>query len=71
MNIEDGHSDNAHLLVREPIKLTEQEIEHCEALAEVLYAIFARKQEKTQEPAMNLDAVTSPRVFVPPSTAFN
>lgn len=71
MNNEDARSDTAHLLVREPKKLTEQEVEHCEALAEVLYQMFTRQHAK-QEPVLNLDSVhTSPTVFSSASTALN
>jgi hypothetical protein len=72
MNNENSRSDTAHLLVREPKnKLTEQEVEHMEALAEVLYGMFTR-QQAAKKPESSLDTVlTSPRVFAPASTAFN
>jgi hypothetical protein len=71
MNIENGRSDTANLLSRKPKNLTEQEIEHMEALAEVLYGMFTR-QQAAKEPEISLDTVlTSPRVFAPASTAFN
>jgi len=72
MNNENARSDTGHLLDPEPIKqLTQQEIEHMEALAEVLYGMFTRQQKAKEESPASLDVLTSPRVFVAASTARN
>ena len=59
------------LLPPQPTTLTKQELEHMDALAEVLYGMYMR-QAAAQEPATSLDSVLlSPRVFTTPSTARN
>jgi hypothetical protein len=67
----DPLSETAHPFVPEPTKLTEREIEQCEALAEVLYAMYMRKT--VQKSARSIDSILlSPRVFSStPSTAIN
>jgi hypothetical protein len=65
-------SGKADLLSPQPRKLTKQEIEHMEALARIMYSVYAREQraEKTEKlaPAVSLDV---PRVFTATSTARN
>jgi hypothetical protein len=63
-------SVKAALLPPQPTTLTKQELEHMEALAEVLYGMYMR--QTAQEPATSLDSVMlSPRVFTTPATEIN
>jgi hypothetical protein len=60
-----------HLLDPKPQAFTEQELQHMDALSEVLYGMYMR-QAAAKEPATSLDSVLlSPRVFGTPSTTIN
>jgi hypothetical protein len=69
-----GHKRVAtgHLLDPKPQALTEQELQHMEALARVMYAVYVRQRPKPktegEAPRVTLDI---PRVFTAASTTCN